>query len=63
MAKIVLVEIDSESESKMIEGFISGEKVSLKCKILEMHKDIDFYKKHISEEQKETRTFMNFEDK
>jgi len=60
VAKILLIEINEDSEGEMIKGFCSQEYVNLKCKVLEMHKNLKSYKEHIKEDVKEQRYMEDF---
>ena len=49
--KILIVEIDKDSEDEMIKGFCTQKDIIIKCKVIEMHSSMESYKRHICEEQ------------
>lgn len=50
--KVLIVEIDENSEDEMIKGFCTQKDITIKCKVLEMHRTMETYKRHIEEEVK-----------
>lgn len=51
MKKILVVELNDDSKDKMMESFVEDKEVEIKCKVLEMHRDISHYKAHLEQEK------------